>query len=221
MTYVFRFDVIWEHLGYLLAGVSLTMQVTILSILIGLVLGFVAGVSRLSSRRLLALPAAAYIEVFRNTPVLVQLMWIYYCLPIFVGLEMGSMMSSTIALGACAGAYLAEIVRGGILSVAKGEVDAARALGMTHAQALRRVILPQAITTMIPPFTNTFISFLKFSSLVSVLGVADLTYRAQSLSVNTFRPIEMFTTIAAIYFVLCYGIAKLAEYFERRAALTR
>lgn len=217
MEYSFRFDVVFTNLDYILMGVFMTMEVTTISILIGLVIGLVSGICRLSKRKFISAPVGAYIEVFRNTPVLVQLMWIYYCLPIFLGFGVSAKTSCILALGVCAGAFMAEIFRAGILSVPRGEVEASRALGMSYFQSMRRIILPQAISTMIPPFVNSFISFLKFSSLVSILGVADLTYRAQTLSVRTFRPIEIFTAIALVYYCLCYGIAKLSGYFERRA----
>lgn len=221
MSYSFRFDVVLDHLGYILQGIYTTMEVTILSVLIGILIGIFCGIGRLSRSKFISFPVAAYIELFRNTPVLVQLMWIYYCLPIFLKLNMSALTSCIIALGLCAGAFKAEIIRAGILSVPRGEIEASRALGMSHTQSLRRVILPQAIMTMLPPLVNSFISFLKFSSLVSILGVADLTYRAQSLSVSTFRPIEIFTTIALIYFVSCYFFAKLSTYVEKRASIMK
>lgn len=221
MGYSFRFDLVLTHLGYIVNGIYMTMEVTIISVLIGFIIGLLAGIGRLSRNKFISAPTGAYIEIFRNTPVLVQLMWIYYCLPIFLHIEISALVSCIIALGVCAGAFNAEIFRAGILSVPRGEIEASRALGMSYFQSLRRVILPQAITTMLLPLVNSFISFLKFSSLVSILGVADLTYRAQSLSVNTFRPIEMLTTVALVYFVLCYGIAKLSEYVDKRTSAKR
>jgi len=117
-------------------------------------------------------------------------------------------------------AYIAEIIRGGIQAVDRGQVEAARTLGMSHVQTMRKIVLPQAFRRMIPPFVNESVSILKFSSLVSVLGVADLTYQAQVLSTTTFRPIEIFTFIAVVYFVLCTALSYFARRLELRLSVS-
>jgi len=220
MNYTFKFDVVWSNLGFLLSGVELTLIVTAAALSSGLVMGLVVALARMSKRRWLQMPAIAYIEVFRNTPALIQLMWVYYCLPILTGLEMSAAASATFALAVNGAAYIAEIIRGGIQSVDRGQTEAARTLGMSHAQAMRRIVLPQAFRRMIPPFVNESVSILKFSSLVSVLGVADLTYQAQVLSTTTFRPIEIFTFIAVVYFVLCTALSYFARRLEIRLAVS-
>jgi ectoine/hydroxyectoine ABC transporter permease protein EhuC len=220
MTYTFRFGVVGENLPFLLSGVYATLGVTGGSLAIGLALGLVVGLCRMSRRRALALPALAYIEVFRNTPVLVQLIWVYYCLPILTGINLNAVVSCVVALAVNAAAYIAEIFRGGIQGVDRGQVEAARTLGMSHAQTMRKIVLPQAFRRMLPPFVNEAVSLLKYSSLVSVLGVADLTYQAQVLSTTTFRPIEIFTFIALVYFVLCTLLSYGARRLERRLAIS-
>jgi len=220
MTYTFKFDVVWNNLGFLLSGIELTLIVTGAALSSGLVMGLVIALARMSSRRWLNVPAIAYIEVFRNTPALIQLMWVYYCLPILTGLEMSAAASATFALAVNGAAYIAEIIRGGIQSVDRGQTEAARTLGMSHAQAMSRIVLPQAFRRMIPPFVNESVSILKFSSLVSVLGVADLTYQAQVLSTTTFRPIEIFTFIALVYLVLCTALSYFARRLELRLAVS-
>lgn len=220
MTYTFKFDVVWNNLGFLLSGIELTLIVTGAALSSGLVMGLIIALARMSSKPWLNLPAIAYIEVFRNTPALIQLMWVYYCLPILTGLEMSAAASATFALAVNGAAYIAEIIRGGIQSVDRGQTEAARTLGMSHAQAMRRIVLPQAFRRMIPPFVNESVSILKFSSLVSVLGVADLTYQAQVLSTTTFRPIEIFTFIAVVYFVLCTALSYFARRLELRLAVS-
>ena len=220
MSYSFRFTVVTDNLGFLLAGARATILVTIAALLIGMVIGLVVGMARLSKRPYVAGPATAYIEVFRNTPALVQLIWVYYCLPILTGLNMNALISCTIALAVNGSAYLAEIFRGGIQSIDRGQVEAARTLGMSHLQTMRKVVLPQAFRRMIPPFVNESVALLKFSSLVSVLGVADLTYQAQVLSTTTFRPIEIFTFIAIVYFGLCTLLSYSARRLERRLAVS-
>jgi len=220
MSYSFRFNVVTDNLGFLLAGARATILVTMAALLIGMVIGLVVGMARLSKRPYVAGPATAYIEVFRNTPALVQLIWVYYCLPILTGLNMNALISCTIALAVNGSAYLAEIFRGGIQSIDRGQVEAARTLGMSHLQTMRKVVLPQAFRRMIPPFVNESVALLKFSSLVSVLGVADLTYQAQVLSTTTFRPIEIFTFIAIVYFGLCTLLSYSARRLERRLAVS-
>ena len=218
MTYKFQFDVVWNNLGFLLAGIQLTLLVTAAALTGSLVLGLIVALGRMSKRPWLRIPATAYIEVFRNTPALIQLMWVYYCLPILIGIDIAAAPSATLALGVNGAAYVAEIIRGGIQSIDRGQVEAARTLGLSHFQTMRKVVLPQAFRRMIPPFVNESVSLLKFSSLVSVLGVADLTYQAQVLSTTTFRPIEIFTFIAIVYFVLCTALSFLANRLEIRLA---
>jgi His/Glu/Gln/Arg/opine family amino acid ABC transporter permease subunit len=220
MSYTFQFDVVWRNLGFLLSGVELTLLVTVGALTTGSVLGLVVALGRMSRRPLLRMPAIAYIEVFRNTPALIQLMWMYYCLPILTGLEMSAVTSATVALAVNGAAYIAEIIRGGIQGVDRGQVEAARTLGMSYAQTMRKVVLPQAFRRMIPPYVNESVSILKFSSLVSVLGVADLTYQAQVLSTTSFRPIEIFTFIALVYLVLCSALAYMARRLELRMAVS-
>jgi polar amino acid transport system permease protein len=219
MAYQFRFDVVWANKGFLLAGVATTVHVTVAALSIGIVAGLIVGIARMSKRRWLNRPALGYVEVFRNTPALVQLIWVYYCLPLFTGLNFGATTSCIVALAMNGSAYLAEIFRGGIQTVDRGQVEAARALGMSYAKTMRKVVLPQAFRRMIPPMVNESVALLKFSSLVSILGVADLTYQAQVLSTTTFRPLEIFTGIAAVYFALCTSLSYLAARLERRLAV--
>ncbi len=220
MSYSFRFNVVLDNFYFLLSGIYWTLGVTGAALSLGVVIGLVVGLCRLSRRRMVSGPAVVYVEVFRNTPALVQLIWVYYCLPILTGLNMTAVVSCTIALAVNGGAYIAEIFRGGIQSIDRGQIEAARALGMSYFQTMRKIVLPQAFRRMIPPFVNESVALLKFSSLVSVLGVADLTYQAQVLSTTTFRPIEIFTFIAVVYFVLCTILSYSARRLEHRLAIS-
>ena len=220
MDYVFQFNVVWENIGWLLEGIRVTLIVTFGSLSSGLVFGLLLGMVRLSKRRWLSRLAQAYVELFRNTPALVQLIWVYYCLPILTGINLDAITSCTVALALYGTAYIAEIFRAGIKSIDIGQVEAAQSIGLTYMQAMWSVVLPQAVRRMIPPLVNESITLLKFSSLVSVLGVADLTYQAQVLSTVSFRPIEIFTAIAAIYFVLCGVLAVASQQIERRMAVS-
>jgi His/Glu/Gln/Arg/opine family amino acid ABC transporter permease subunit len=220
VSYKFEFDVVWRNLGFLLSGVEVTLVVTLAALSSGMLLGLFIALARMSTRRWLQAPAIAYIELFRNTPALIQLMWVYYCLPILTGLEMNAASSATLALAVNGAAYIAEIIRGGIQSIDRGQVEAARTLGMSYPQTMRKIVLPQAFRRMIPPFVNESVSILKFSSLVSVLGVADLTYQATVLSTTSFRPIEIFTFIAMVYLVLCSALSYFARRLELRLAVS-
>lgn len=220
MEYSFRFDVAFNHLGYILKGVYITIGITVFSIAIGLAIGLVVGILRLSKFRLVSIPMVAYIEFFRNIPALVKLIWVYYMIPILTGINLSAFTSATIALGIAAGAFFAEIYRAGIEDVDRGHIEAAQSLGMSATYTMVHIVLPQAIRKMLPAFANTFISFLKFSSLVSVLGVADLTYRTQVVSTQTFRPLELFTMLAVIYFFLCFILSQGVGWLERRMAVS-
>lgn len=220
MNYSFRFDVAFANLGYVMQGIYITIGVTALSILMGLAIGLVVGILRLSKRKFISIPMIAYIEFFRNIPALVKLIWIYYMIPILMGIELSAFASATIALGIAAGAFFAEIYRAGIEDVDRGHIEAAQSLGMPEFYTMIHIVLPQAVRKMLPAFANNFISFLKFSSLVSILGVADLTYRTQVVSATTFRPLELFTLLAIIYFILCFILSQLVRLLEKRMAVS-
>lgn len=218
--YSVRLNVVTDNWLFLVSGINATLAVTAGALALGVALGLPLGMARLSARRWLTGPSVGYIEVFRNTPALVQLIWIYYCLPIIAGINMSATVSCTVALGLNAAAYIAEIFRAGIQSIDRGQVDAARGLGMSYLQAMRKVVLPQAFRRMIPAFVNETVSLIKYSSLVSVLGVADLTYQAQALSTTSYRPIEVFTFIAFVYFLVCTLLSYMARRLELRLAVS-
>lgn len=216
MDYEFNWTVVSENWDYLIMGIGQTLMVTGISLSIAIALGLAIGLMRISKQTVLNKFAGAYVEVFRNTPALVQLIWVYYCLPVLTGINLSPTTSCIVALGVNGAAYVAEIFRAGIQAVPSGQAEAARSVGMSYAMSMRKIILPQAFRHMIPPFVNEAVSLLKYSSLVSVLGVADLTYQAQTLSTTTFRPIEIFTFIGLVYFVLCWLISYAAQVLERR-----
>lgn len=220
MGYTFTFKVVEQNWPYLVQGLWITLWVTVASLAVSLVLGVVLAMLRLSSSRIVSSVAWAYTEFLRNTPVLVQLVWVYYCLPILTGLDFSVITSSIIALSLQAGAFNGEIVRGGIRGVDRGQVEAARTVGLSYAQTMRKVVLPQALRRMLAPLVNEAVSLIKNSSLVSVLGVADLTYRAQVLATTTFRPIEIFTFLALEYFVVCALLSHAARRLEQRLAVS-
>jgi His/Glu/Gln/Arg/opine family amino acid ABC transporter permease subunit len=190
----------------------MALEITAIALVIGLLIGLTAGLCKNSKRKVFSSSAAFYVELFRNTPELVQLIWVYYCLPILLGFHLLSLTACIIALALNSGGYLAEVFRAGIQAVHKGQIETARSLGLSHSQAMLKITLLQAIRTMFPPFVNQSIVFLKNSSLVSILGVADLTYRAQVVAMNTYRPIEIFTATAVPYFILCTVLSHIMRF---------
>jgi polar amino acid transport system permease protein len=185
---------------YLLAGVWNTIWLTVLSLIIGLVLGLLSALMRMSKNPLINGPAKFYIWIWRGTPLLVQLVIIYTGLP-QLGIRLSVVQSALIGLGVNEGAYLSEIIRAGILSVDKGQFNAARALGMNYKVMMRRIILPQAARIIVPPLGNRFNGLLKFSSLASVISMEELMRRAQMLTQAKFRVLEIFI-VAAIYYLI-------------------
>ena len=216
VTYNWDFSFLWMYRWLLLKGLGYTILYTIGSILFGLMLGLLVGLSRLSGNRLINFPLIAYIEAFRCTPLLVQIIWFYYALPVLVGIDMPPAVAGMLVLSLYTGAFYAEIFRGGVISIERGQWDAARAIGMRHIQILRRVILPQAIKRMIPPFINQSIIQLKNTSLVSTIAVSDLLYQGQLITSATYRPLETYTTVALIYFAILFPLTLGAQVVERR-----
>jgi polar amino acid transport system permease protein len=215
--YEWHFDIVVGELEFLLGGLGLTVGISLLSMVASLILGFVISLARLSPWRLLQSVAAAYSDFLRGTPLLVQLLWIYYSLPILTGVVFSPFASAAIALTLNLSAFVSEVYRAGIQSIGRGQQEAALALGMSKAQAMRRVILPQAIRRVIPPLGSIWVSLFKDTALVSVIAVPELMYRGKVLSIETYRPLEVYTAVALIYFVVTYPQARGVEWLFRRA----
>ena len=186
---------------YLLTGAVWSLGLSIGAMLIGLVLGGIAAMMRMSDRRWLRLPASGYVWLFRGTPVLVQLIIIYTGLP-QLGIQLGVVASALIGLGVNEGAYLAEIIRSGISAVPKGQFEAARAIGMTWPKTMRVVVMPQALRVIIPPLGNAFNGLMKTSSLASVISLEELLRRTELLVQVQFKVLEIFIIAALYYLVL-------------------
>ena len=216
--YEWDFYFIWGYRWLFLQGLGVTIAFTVGIVLIGLVVGLMAGLGRLAPYAVIRWIAQAYIEVFRCTPVLVQLVWFYYALPILSGIDMSATSAAVLALSLYGGAFYAEIIRGGIVSIDAGQREAAEALGMTPGQSMRRIILPQAIKRMVPPLMNQSIIQFKNTSLVSVLAVPDLLYQGQAIAHDTYRPLETYSLVAVIYFAVLFPLTLLVQYLERRMA---
>ncbi|MGW3467814.1 ectoine/hydroxyectoine ABC transporter permease subunit EhuC [Saccharopolyspora sp. NPDC000995] len=206
---------ILPFLPLLLNGLLITLALTAVGIVITVVVAFAAGLCRMSRRRWLSWPAGVFIEIFRGTSMLVQLFWLFFALPFF-GVQLVPFAAAVLALGLNEGAYGAEIVRGAITALPRGQREGAIALSLTPYQRLRFVILPQAIPAMIPPFGNVFVDLLKNTSLVSLVTVADLTFRAQMVRATTGATAAVFGTILVLYFIVAYVLSVATAWFERR-----
>jgi len=216
MGYSWQWQIIWDYRKVFIRGAEVTAELTVWALLLGLVLGLLLGLMRSSRLKLLRLPAAIYIDAFRATPILVQLVWIYYALPILMGVQMGNITAACVGIGLHEAAYIAEIFRAGIASIHRGQSDAAKSLGMSYAQAMRRIILPQAVRRMVPPFINEFATLMKLTTLGSVLAVNELLHEAENLINNTYRPLEVYTALAVVFAVLIYPFILLSQRLEKK-----
>lgn len=206
---------ILEFLPLLLKGTLITLQITFISLAISLVFGVFVMLARISPIKFLNWIAAVFISIIRGTPLLVQLMYVYFVLP-ELGFNFTPFASAVIGLSLYESAYLAEIYRGGIQSVAKGQLEAAYAIGMNYRQAMTRVIFPQAFKNALPAVGNSAILLLKNSSLTSFIAVNELMHTGELLATSTFRSLEIFTLVAAIYWILHYPMTLVVKYLERR-----
>ena len=216
MGYEWRFDVVAEELEFLLGGLGLTAGLSVLSMAASLVLGLLVSLARLSPWAPLRVVSSVYTDFLRGTPLLVQLLWIYYSLPILTGVTFSPFTSAAIALTLNLSAFVGEVYRAGIQSIGRGQREAALALGMSSWQAMRRVILPQSMRRVLPPLGSIWVSLFKDTALVSVIAVPELMYRGKVLSIETYRPVEIYTAVAIIYFLVTYPQARAVDWlFER------
>ncbi len=218
--YRWDFAPVLANADLLLQGLVNTLAVTGTALAFGIPLGLALALARLSGRRLLAWPAGFVIEFFRTTPPLVQLFWFFFALPVLIRVEMTPFMASALTFSIQSSAFFAEVFRGGIVSVERGQWEASRAIGMMPSQAVRSIILPQAVKRMIPAFMERAIELMKTTTLVAIVSYADLLYQANEIAQKTFRPLEVFTVVAGIYFVVILLISLLARRLERRLAVS-
>lgn len=216
----FNLGMVLSYHSLLIQGALTTLVLTIGSAAIGGVLGPCIGMLRASSYRWLSWASGIYVELFRATPTLVQVVWVYFALPVITGVQLSGFVSVLLTLGLHEGAYVGEIFRAGIKSIDKGQMYAARAIGMSYRQSMQRIILPQAFRRMVPPLINEFASLMKLTSLASVIAVPELLHAADNVISFTFRPMETYTTIAVIYAILVLPIIALAGYLDRKSGRT-
>ncbi|MGB3352632.1 MAG: amino acid ABC transporter substrate-binding protein/permease [Mycobacterium sp.] len=210
------FGLIKSTFPLLMAGLKMTLILTVVSIAIALALGIVFGLMRVSRSIWLRGIGTTYVDIFRGTPLLVQAFFIYFGIPTALNFQMSALTAGIITLSLNAGAYMTEIVRGGILSVDKGQMEASRSLGIGYLPTMRKVILPQAIRTMIPSYINQFVITLKDTSILSVIGIAELTQTGRIIIAGNFQSFNMWLIIGIIYFVVIMALTKLSDQLEKR-----
>lgn len=217
MNYEWQWDFVWRILPNLVKkGALLTVELSIIAVILGMFIGLVMALFRLSQIKPLEWLAAAYTDFFRGTPLLVQIMIIHYALPVVFNYTPIVWISAIVALSINSGAYVAEIFRAGIQSIDRGQMEAARSLGMSYAQAMRYIILPQAFKISVPPLGNEFIALLKDSSLVMIIGLQELMGTSKLIVGRQPRVLETYLTAAFLYLIMTMTISRLVAYTERR-----
>jgi len=200
------------NLKFLISGMGMTIYISVISIIISMFLGFVVAIPSLAKNKFLTYINIGYVEIVRAVPLLVLILWVYYGLPIMTGISFSPFVSGIVALAISESAFQAEIFRAGINSIKKSQWEAGSSLGLSFYKRLRLIILPQAIKNILPALGNQFVYVLKMSSLVSIIGIADLTRKANELVVTTYRPLEIYTFLILEYLILIL----IVSYFVRR-----
>ncbi|AGK98998.1 amino acid ABC transporter permease [Clostridium pasteurianum] len=205
-----------QSLPTLLSGLKVTLEIAVVALIIATVIGLFIGLMNISHNKILKIIAAIYIDIIRGTPLIVQAFFIYFALPGALNFKIDPLTAGIVAISLNAGAYIAEIFRGGIMSIDKGQTEAARSLGLSYAQTMRKVILPQAIRRMIPALINQFIISLKDTSILSVIGLQELTQSGEIIIASTYRAFAIWTMVGLMYFIIITIISNLSRKLERR-----
>lgn len=212
------FDLLVEYSDVLIAGLGITLKLTIIGIIFASLIGVVCALINVSHNKYLKIITNIYINIIRGTPFLVQAYIIYFGIPMALGIRMDEFTAGIIAISLNAGAYMAEIMRGGIEAVDKGQMEAARSLGLPYAQSMLKVVLPQALRTMTPSIINQFIITLKDTSILSIIGIKELTMAGKLVIAKNYRSMEMWTIVAVFYFVVIYAMTLISRYIERKTS---
>ena len=218
--HVWDFYATLSDIDFLMIGLWNTLQVFALALFFGIPLGLLLALGRMSKILILSQICSLIIEFFRTTPPLVQLFWFFFALPILISVQMTPFVASVLTFSIQSSAFFAEIFRGGINSIDKGQWEAAKAIGMNRPDCLRRIILPQAVKRMIPAFAERSIELLKTTTLISTVSYADLMFQANELASKTFRPLEVYTVVAVMYFFLILIFSQFTTLLEHRLART-
>jgi glutamine transport system permease protein len=216
MAFQFEPSVVWDTIPMLMRGVKLTILITVGGLSLGFVLGVLAGMMKLSRKWIVSRAAIVYIECIRGTPMLVQAMFLYYGVPMALGIRIPPLTAGIVIIAVNSGAYIAEIVRGAVQSINVGQTEAGRSIGLTRSQTMRYIVWPQALKRMIPPLGNQFIISLKDTSLLMVIGVGELLRTGQEIVAVNFRAFEVYFAVAIVYLAMTLSIARALRLVERR-----
>jgi len=214
--YNWDFYTVLQSFDLFLDGLLTTFEYTVGSVALGVVFGLITAFARLSRFRILQITARTYQEIFRCTPLLVQIMWAYYALPMILGISIPNWAAGLAMLSLYVGSFYGEIFRGGINAIDKGQREAALAVGMSGRQAMWHIIMPQAVKKMLPAFINQSVIQVKNTSLLYAISIAELTYMTYVVNSETYRPMESYTIAAVMYFALLFPLTQFADHFERR-----
>ena len=217
----FKYSVMWESIPTLLIGMKWTILITIFGLLIGFLLGALFGLMRISQKPLFKKLAGLYIESVRGTPIMVQVMFIYFGLPMALNTRIPPMIAGIVAIAVNSGAYIAEVFRGAFQSIDPGQSEAGRSIGLTNLQTRYYVIWPQAFKRMIPPLGNQFIISLKDTSLLVVVGVGELTRTGQEIIASNFRAFEVWLTVAILYLVMTLSLSRVLNLLEKKMDISK
>ena len=219
MNYQWDFSGVVKYGDMLLLGLYGTVKIAVVSIVLGVIVGFIVALMRMAANPWVHKPATAFVEFYRNTPPIIHFFWFFYALPIVIGISLDPFVAAVLALSTQSGAFYAEVFRGGIVSVERGQWEGAKALGMNYRMAMQRVIVPQALRRMVPPFVERSFELTKTTALASTLAYAELLYQAMQVNSITYRPMEVYTAVALLYFIVLFVASSMMRVVEHR--LTR
>lgn len=214
--YQFRWDVIGQNFDFLMSGLQMTLIISAVTLVLAMIGGLIIVMLDLSKYWPTRALGLAFGEIIRNTPILVQILWVYYVLPMVLGININAFTAIVIGLTVYSSAFIAEVYRAGIQAVPIGHREAAQVLGLSPWRTFVRIVLPQALRMTLPPLAANFVQLIKYSSLGAVISVGEITRRGMELSASIFRPLEIFTFIAIVYFLICWPLAMGIRLWERR-----
>jgi polar amino acid transport system permease protein len=220
VSFIRLWNLLVEYRDVLVSGIRVTIVLAVLGMLLAMVLGMVACLGMLAKSRVLRAPAVLFVEFCRNTPILVQLVWVHYAWPEIIGVKFDAFTSSVIALAMQSSGYLAEEYRAGIESIDRGQIEASQSLGMTYGRLMRRIVIPQALIRMVPGILNQFVTCFKSTSIVSIIAVPDIMYQAGLIVSATFLPMPVYTMVALVYFVMVFLVSALVRWLSRKLPMT-
>jgi His/Glu/Gln/Arg/opine family amino acid ABC transporter permease subunit len=208
--------IVWNHRGDLAQGAALTVVLAATTMLVAVPAGILLAMMRLSDSRVLSTASVCFVEFFRNLPLILLIYWAFYVMPVFLDIRFSAFTTGLVALALNVSAYNSETFRAGINSIRKGQLEAGLAMGMSHWQVMRQIVLPQAVRRVVPVLASTWVSLFKNTSLISVIAVGELAHVAMQLRAQSFRILEMLTAMAAIYWLMGYPQAKLVDWLQRK-----